>query len=54
MKRVCGHLWEVVVYESQMAGSHFWEAWTHLTFGVNVLHAILFPQLVLVLILCVA
>ena len=38
MKRVCGRLWEVVVYESQTAGSHFLgEAWTHLLFGVNVL-----------------
>ena len=67
MKRVCGRLWEVVVYESQTAGSHFrGEAWTHLLFGVNVLHAIfrlhvcksmfscLFPRLVLVIIFCVA
>ena len=30
MKRVCGRLWEVVVHESQMAGSHFrGEARTH-------------------------
>ena len=34
MKRVCGRLWEVVVYESQTAGSHFGgEARTHLLFA---------------------
>ena len=34
MKRVCGRLWEVVVYESQTAGSHFQgKARTHLLFA---------------------